>query len=71
MKYTYKTWQKGIMGAIGVVFRDGVQVWETRMLQSPRGKHDDRDLAGSACREHIRDLKMMDAHRRDIEGDHA
>lgn len=59
MKFTFRTFQYGIAGAVGVIFRDGVRVEETRVLQSPRGKADDRSLAASACRDRIFDLRIL------------
>jgi hypothetical protein len=59
-KLTFKTYQRGVLGAIGVVFRDGVMVWETRLLQSPRGQHDDRKLAALACVERIFDMRTLE-----------
>jgi hypothetical protein len=60
MAYTYRTEQFGNNGAIGSIFKDGVVVWSTDMIQA-FGRYDtDRKRAGRIVRKRIAELKQMD-----------
>jgi hypothetical protein len=59
MAYTYKTEQFGTSGAIGSIFKDGVCVWSTDMVQA-FGRYDtDRKRAGRIVRQRIVKLKQL------------
>jgi hypothetical protein len=66
MKYTYRTFQYGQRGAVAVVFQDGIQIAETRMIQSflvPDYRVADRAAARSAARQIIAERKQLDDYR--------
>jgi hypothetical protein len=63
MSYTYKTEQFGISGAIGSIFKDGVFVWSTDMVQA-FGRYDtDRKRAARIVRQRIAELKQLGSSR--------
>jgi hypothetical protein len=60
MAYTYRTEQFGMSGAIGSIFKDGVFVWSTEMIQA-FGRYDtDRKRAARIVRKRIAKLKQSD-----------
>jgi hypothetical protein len=60
MAYTYKIEQFGMSGAIGSIFKDGVFVWSTDMVQA-FGHHDpDRKWAARIVRKRIAELQQLD-----------
>jgi hypothetical protein len=60
MAYTYRTEQFGMSGAIGSIFKDGVFVWSTEMIQA-FGRYDtDRKQAARIVRKRIAKLKQSD-----------
>jgi hypothetical protein len=60
MAYTYRTEQFGISGAIGSIFKDGVCVWSTDMVQAFGHYDTDRKLAGRIVRKRIAALRQSD-----------
>jgi hypothetical protein len=59
MAYTYRTEQFGMTGAIGSIFKDGVFVWCTDMIQA-FGRYDtDRKRAARIVRKRIAELKQL------------
>ena len=60
MAYTYKTEQFGMSGAIGSIFKDGVFVWSTDMVQAFGHYDTDRKRAARIVRERIARLKQLD-----------
>ena len=60
MAYTYRTEQLGRSGAVGVIFKDGIVIWSTDIIQA-FGRYDtDRKRAARIVRAHIAELKRMD-----------
>jgi len=60
MAYTYRTEQFGLSGAIGSIFKDGVFVWSTDMVQA-FGRYDtDRKRAARIVRRRIAELQQLD-----------
>jgi hypothetical protein len=60
MAYTYRTEQLGMSGAIGSIFKDGVFVWSTDLIQA-FGRYDtDRKRAARIVRKRIAELKQLD-----------
>ena len=60
MAYTYKTEQFGRSGAIGSIFKDGVFVWSTDMVQAFGHYDTDRKRAARIVRKRIAKLKQFD-----------
>lgn len=63
-KFTFKTQSLGVRGALGVIFRDGVNVETVGPIQSFKGEHwsakEDKAAAAAAARDRIRDLKQLE-----------
>jgi hypothetical protein len=60
MTYTYRTEQFGVSGAVGSIFKDGIVVWSTDMIQA-FGRYDtDRKRAARIVRKRIAELKQLD-----------
>jgi hypothetical protein len=60
MAYTYKTEQFGMSGAIGSIFKDGVFVWSTDMVQAFGHYDTDRKRAARIVRKRIAELQQLD-----------
>ena len=60
MAYTYKIEQFGMSGAIGSLFKDGVFVWSTDMVQAFGHYDTDRKRAARIVRKRIAELQQVD-----------
>ena len=60
MAYTYRTEQLGMSGAIGSIFKDGVFVWSTDMVQAFGHYDTDRKRAARIVRKRIAELQQVD-----------
>jgi len=60
MAYTYKIEQFGMSGAIGSIFKDGVFVWSTDMVQAFGHYDTDRKRAARIVRKRIAELQQLD-----------
>ena len=63
MKYTFKTYQHGLRGADAAVFRNGVHVWSSEIVQVAWNMDTDRAFAGRIAREKISEFKQIDKER--------
>ena len=64
MRYTFKTYQRGVLGADACVFADGVHIWTSPILQAVADGDSDRKKAARVAREWIADRKVIDSMRR-------
>jgi hypothetical protein len=60
MAYTYKIEQFEMSGAIGSIFKDGVFVWSTDMVQAFGHYDTDRKRAARIVRKRIAELQQLD-----------
>jgi hypothetical protein len=60
MAYTYKIEQFGMSDAIGSIFKDGVFVWSTDMVQAFGHYDTDRKWAARIVRKRIAELQQLD-----------
>ncbi len=60
MAYTYKIEQFGMSGAIGSLFKDGVFIWSTDMVQAFEHYDTDRKWAARIVRKRIAELQQLD-----------